>query len=132
MTDQSTTIHVFDASPLLTYLHREPGWDQVRACLPQAVISSVNWSEVVQKTLARGVDTTGLASDLCALGLRIVPYATEDAEATAQLWVKTNSSGLSLGDRACLALGLQLNAPVWTSDRIWLRVNVGANIQLAR
>jgi PIN domain nuclease of toxin-antitoxin system len=123
---------VLDASALLTFLHSEPGWERVGVLLPQAVISSVNWSEVVQKALVRGINTSGLRSDVTALGLKIVSFDAEDGEASAELWSKTKSFGLSLGDRACLALGLKLNASIWTADRSWASVGLNADVRLVR
>lgn len=96
---------VIDASALLALLHLETGHEIVEQHLGQSVISSVNWSETLQKALAKGIETNGLKEDLEALGLKIVSFTTEDAELAAHLWLQTKSMGLSLGDRACLALG---------------------------
>lgn len=95
---------VLDASALLALLHEEPGADIVEPLLEEAVISSVNWSEVVQKSLSRDVELDGLREDLEALGLVIAPFTVEDAEASALLHGETAEVGLSLADRACLAL----------------------------
>ena len=111
---------VLDASALLAYLHDEPGADAVDAVLAESLMSTVNWSEVVQKSLERGVDTQGLREDVEALGLRIEAFTGEDAECAARLWPATRKLGLSLGDRACLALGRRLRVPVLTADRAWL------------
>lgn len=111
---------VLDASALLAFLHDEPGADTVDAVLADSLISTVNWSEVAQKSLARGVDMQGLREDVEALGVRIQAFNAEDAECAARLWPATRALGLSLGDRACLALGRRLGAPVLTTDRAWL------------
>lgn len=63
-------------------------------------ISSVNWAEVVQKSIAGGVDVDGLREDVEALGLSILPFTVEEAETAGRLWLQTRSCGLSLGDRA--------------------------------
>ena len=110
---------VLDASALLALLNDEPGGQEVEHLLAEAAISSVNWSEVVQKSLARGVGMEGLREDMEALGLLIVPFGFEDAERAAALWSKTTQAGLSLGDRACLALASRLSLPVLTADRAW-------------
>jgi len=123
---------VLDASALLAMLHDEPGGEGVRPQLPQASISSVNWAEVVQKCLARGVETTGLRTDLEALGLQISPFTSEDAETSGRLWTIRRSLGLSLGDRACLALGLRLSVPVLTADKSWSELHLDIPIQLLR
>jgi len=111
---------VLDASALLAFLHDEPGADTVDAVLAEGLMSSVNWSEVAQKSLARGVDIHGLREDVEALGVRIEAFTVEDAECAARLWPVTRAPGLSLGDRACLALGRRVGAPVLTTDRVWL------------
>ncbi|AEJ02256.1 PilT protein domain protein [Nitrosomonas sp. Is79A3] len=115
---------ILDASALLAFLQNEPGSDQVEAALPEAVISSVNWAEVVQKSIAAGVNVDGLREDLEALGLRIVPFTAEEAEVAAQLWQQTRQVGLSLGDRACLSVGIRLNTVVLTADQIWTTLSL--------
>ncbi|MEY2336055.1 type II toxin-antitoxin system VapC family toxin [Acidithiobacillus ferrianus] len=124
--------YVLDASALLALLHDEPGGESVRPHLPAAVISSVNWAEVVQKCVARGVDVNGLRSDLESLGLRVWPFNADDAEVSGRLWSATNALGLSLGDRACLALGQRLSLPVLTADRAWGSLKVDFPVQIIR
>lgn len=69
---------VLDASALLAYLKDESGSNQVDGVLVESVISSVNWAEVMQKSIAAGVEVDGLLHDLQALGLRIEPFTVED------------------------------------------------------
>jgi ribonuclease VapC len=123
---------VLDASALLCFLQSETGGDKVDAVLPEAVISSVNWAEVMQKSLAAGVDVAGLGDDLAALGLKIVPFSAEEAEIAAQLWQATRQHGLSLGDRACLALATKLNSPVQTADQIWSSLDLPIAVHVVR
>lgn len=123
---------ILDASALLSFLQNEPGNNQVEAVLPEAVICSVNWSEVVQKTIAAGVDINGMREDLEALGLRILPFSMEEAELAAQLWQQTRQAGLSLGDRACLSVGLRMNASVLTADQIWTTLNLPVVVRCIR
>ena len=123
---------VLDASALLAMLHREQGGDIVEGLVEEAVISTVNWSEVYQRSLARGVEVRGLGSELAALGLQVVSFGTEDAERAAELWPATRSAGLSLGDRACLALALRLGAPAVTGDRSWSRLELDIPITTIR
>ncbi len=125
-------IVVLDASALLAFLQDEPGGDEVRGLLSQSLISTVNWSEVVQKTLAKGADASGLWEDLAALGVRLQPFTREQAEAAGRLWLPTRALGLSLGDRACLALGLQMGCPVITADKAWQALNLGFGIRVIR
>ncbi len=124
--------YVLDASALLAALHDEPGGDEILASTGGWAMSSVNWSEVLQKSAARNVDTKGLREDLEALGLEIAPFTAQDAETAAQLWPKTRSGGLSLADRACLALGKRLQVPVLTADKAWAKFKIGVQIQVIR
>lgn len=123
---------VLDASALLAYLQGEAGCEQVEAVLPEAVISSVNWAEVVQKSVAANVDVNGMREDLEALGLTISPFTPEDAETAGRLWQQTRQHGLSLGDRACLSLGIRLNIPVMTADQIWTALNLPITVHVVR
>ena len=123
---------VLDASALLAMLHAESGAADVERAVPHAAISAVNWSEVVQKSIARRVDTTGMRTELEALGLQIIPFTADHAERAASLWSDTEGAGLSLGDRACLALGLEFTLPVLTADRTWKALRIGAKIRAIR
>lgn len=123
---------VLDASALLASLRGEPGGEKVDPLLGRAAMSSVNWAEVVQRGLSRGVAVDGLRKDLQALGLTLFPFTVEEAEAAASLWATTRSLGLSLGDRACLALALRLGVPAVTANQRWAALQVGVRIQLVR
>ncbi len=123
---------VIDASALLALLHLEIGHEVVEQHIGQSVISSVNRSETLQKAIAKGVKTDDLREELEALGLKIVSFTTEGAELAAHLWMQTKSIGLSLGDRACLALGLRLGISVITADRTWSTLAIGVTIEVIR
>ena len=121
---------VLDASALLAWLIDEPGAEIVDNLLPDAVMSSLNWSEVVQKAIAREVDVTGFRVDMESTGLRILPFNKADAERAALLWMMDNS--LSLADRACLSLALENKWATWTADRHWTRVSMDVEVHLIR
>lgn len=123
---------VLDASALLCFLQDEPGCDQVESVLPEAVISSVNWAEVVQKSVAADVDVDGMRDDLEALGLKVLVFTAEEAELAGRLWRQTRQVGLSLGDRACLSVGIGLKATVLTADRIWMTLGLPVIVQCIR
>jgi ribonuclease VapC len=123
---------VLDASALIALLQDEPGAEAVERLLGRAVISVVNWAEVLQRYRAHGVDTTGKRDDVVALGVAIEAFTDEDAEAVAELWQPTRSAGLSLADRACLALARRLDIPAHTADRDWRKVDVGVEVVLIR
>lgn len=121
---------VLDASALLAYLQDEPGSEAVEEVLAESVMSSVNWAEVVQKSVAAGVVVDGMQEDLEALGLTIAPFSSQEAEMAGRLWLHTRQAGLSLGDRACLSVGMELNVPVLTCDRLWQ--TLGLDVQVIR
>ncbi|MBC1195381.1 type II toxin-antitoxin system VapC family toxin [Microcystis aeruginosa BLCCF158] len=121
-----------DASALLAYLKGEPGGEVVDGVLEESVISSVNWAEVVQKAIAANVNVDGMLDDLQSLGLVVEPFSPEDGEMTGRLWEQTRQAGLSLGDRACLSLGLRLGVTVLTSDQVWAKLTLPLNIRVIR
>jgi len=123
---------VLDASALLALLHSEPGGEVVEPLLDRAAISSVNWSEVAQKSIERGRPPGPLREDLEALGLQIVPFTTQEAEMAAHLREGTRHLGLSLGDRACLATAITLGARPVTADQRWRLLDVGTPVQVVR
>jgi PIN domain nuclease of toxin-antitoxin system len=123
---------VLDASALLAFLQDERGSDVVADVLSDAVISTVNWAEVVQKSLAAGVVVDGMRDELAALGLTIRPFMVEEAEVAARLWQRTRIKGLSLGDRACLGLGFCLKAPVLTADSVWTTLKLSVVVRCIR
>lgn len=129
---ESDRTAVLDASALLAMLHAEPGGEEVRRVLQTSSISSVNWSEVVQKSLERGVEVEGMRQDLEVLGLEIVPFSAAQAERAAFLRALTRHLGLSLGDRACLALAAESRLPALTTDRNWADLALDVEIRVTR
>lgn len=123
---------VVDASAVLVLVQGETGAERVAACIPGAMISAVNLAEVVGKLADAGMpgDQIGLA--MSALGLRVVALDEEAAFAVGMLRPSTRARGLSLGDRACLALGVATGLPVLTADRVWAEVAVGATVEVVR
>ncbi len=69
---------------------------------------------------------------LSDLKLSVAPFQETDAHAAGELYPRTASLGLSLGDRACLALALRKKATVWTADRVWKRLQIGVTSELIR
>ncbi len=124
---------VLDASALLALLHNEKGADIVEeAIFNKAVISSVNWTEVIQKAIARNISIDNLDNELAAVGLSFLSFDMQQAYIAGSLWQQTKELGLSLGDRACLALTQHLDLPVLTADKIWQQLDIGVSIQLIR
>mgnify|MGYP000179097094 CR=1 FL=1 len=123
---------VLDASALLALLNREPGSDRVMAALPDAVMLSINFSEVVAKLIKEGREASEIRFYLDSLGLKIVDFNQSLAYRTGFLLPLTKTIGLSLGDRACLALAESLGIPALTSDRAWATLNLGIQVELIR
>ena len=129
MTDRT---HVLDASAVLALLHNEPGGASVAPLLATSCVSSVNWAEILQKASQRGLDIAATADRLARLGLVVLPFSREEAELAAALWGATQQSGLSLGDRACLAVAKRLRLPAVTADRDWMTAAADVTIQVIR
>ena len=111
-------MNLFDASALLCFLQGEAGADVVeRELILGGTCSAANWSEVAQKLLAHGQDWDQIQALLLSYPLQVEPVLQPDAELAARLWRR--GSGLSLGDRLCLATAQRLDATVWTADTTW-------------
>ena len=123
---------VLDASALLAFLHEEPGGEAVSPVLEDALVSTVNWAEVLQKSLRREVDVEGMQQEFMDVGVIFEPFTPRHAEIAARLWLRTRAHGLSLADRACLALAMDRALPVLTADRQWLKPGFEMDIRLIR
>ncbi len=126
------TTHVADASAILAMLDREPGHQRVAAELPATVMSTVNLAEIVTSLINKGIPAANARRTTESLEIETVPLDRELALAAGALRQATLSHGLSLGDRACLALARHLALPVLTADRNWAEVDVGVEVQLIR
>jgi len=124
---------VLDASALLAVLNREPGADRLTPeMLSTATSSTVNLAEVQGKLVRRGL-APGDAWHATLSPIReATAFTAEHAEAAGNLITKTHPLRLSLGDRACLALGIFLRAPVYTADKSWKKPKLGVPIHLIR
>jgi PIN domain nuclease of toxin-antitoxin system len=124
---------VLDASAVLAYLQREAGTEAIRLALQaSACMSTVNLAEVCAKLVGRGIGPAAVVDRLKALGLRVVAFTEDDAMASGDIFPETKELGLSLGDRACLALSKRLGAPALTADLSWTALDLGIEIRLIR
>lgn len=122
---------VLDASAVLALMMGEPGAEKVQAALPGAVMSTVNVAEVITKIVERDKKAHGKAFRAIEdLGIEMLPFDADQALMAGALRWLTRDLGLSLGDRACLALAKIRNAPVLTADRSWLKIAPGASIEV--
>lgn len=116
---------VLDASALLALIQNEKGAEIVSPLLNKAVISTVNLAEVLT-TLKRVVDIPPGESSMSISDIvqEIIPFDMDQAQRVAELYPYVKQKGLSLGDRACLALGQQLQIPIYTADKIWSELQI--------
>jgi PIN domain nuclease of toxin-antitoxin system len=113
-------------------LFQEPGAATVADVIAEgAAVSTVNLSEVAAALVRHERDTDRILRAVAAQ-VTVEPFTTQDALAAAALWAPTRAAGLSLGDRACIALAQRLGVAAVTADREWSTVNVGVTIELVR
>lgn len=123
---------VLDASALLALIFEETGADVVAASARLGVISAVNYSEVIARIMAIKGDARKADEAVSRLEIDVVPFDAAMAHRAAVLRESTKHLGLSLGDRACLALGITVESPVLTADKDWARLSLGIDIRLIR
>lgn len=121
-----------DASAVLALLFQESGAERVAAVLEQSCLSTVNLAEVIARFARDGHEPAAVLERLSRSPIELVPFLAEDAALTAMLAGQTRPLGLSLGGRACLALGLARRIPVCTADRAWLEVKLKIEVQVIR
>ena len=125
---------VLDTSAVLAYLFQETGADQVLPVLEagSGVMSSVNYAELVGKLADQGMPVEIIRETLFDLELEVIDYDEKQAFETGVLRTVSKAFGLSLGDRACLALAVIKKLPVLTADRAWLNVPVPTEVRSIR
>jgi len=123
---------VFDASAALTILKREEGAERAKAALDRAIICTVNVAEVQSKLIDAGLDRQSAWASIAILGCRTIPFDESLAFQAGSLVAVTRPYGLSLGDRACLALALARKAPVYTTDRAWTQLGLDLKVEVIR
>jgi PIN domain nuclease of toxin-antitoxin system len=121
-----------DASALLVFLLRERGHERVGHLLGEACMSTVNFSEVLGRFARAGQDVPAIAKKLQETPIELVEFSAHLAVIAAALAPFTRVEGLSLGDRACLALAQERQIRVVTADRAWHRLRVGVEIETVR
>lgn len=122
---------VLDSSAVLALLLGEPGAARVAAVLPGALLSAVNLAEIVTKLCERGMPYAEARAAVEAIGIDIIDFTADQACLAGSLRVATRSLGLSLGDRACLALAQQRTLPAFTADAAWGRLE-GVRVVVVR
>lgn len=123
---------VLDSSAVLAVLRDEPGAEIAAPHLRTAVISAVNAAEVVSKLIDKGYSPRRAEEIWRGLEVIVEPFDAAQAVQAGVLRKDTASLGLSLADRACLALAHRTGAAVLTTDRAWARLSIDVEVQLIR
>ncbi len=125
---------VLDASAVIALIEGEPGAESVARSIPHAAVCAVNVAEVAAYFMDAGMprdDARSALERICAQ-FEVVDFGLQDAIEAGLLRGPTRSKGLSLADRACLALAARLGATARTADRAWKDLEVGVRIELIR
>jgi len=124
---------VLDASAILAVIGGEPGAEKLTPdLLARAVGSAVNLSEVQAKLVSRGWPFEQAWEDATSPVRQVLAFDEAQARVAGDLATQTRYLGLSLGDRACLALGIALKVPVYTAEKAWKKLNVGITVHVIR
>ncbi len=123
---------VLDASAIIALLDDEPGADIVRSVIFNAVISTVTLAEAYSILSKRGHDGIAALSEIRFAIDQLIPFTEDQAETAGALRGPTKHAGLSLGDRACIALGISLGVDLYTADCVWATLNLPCTIKLIR
>jgi PIN domain nuclease of toxin-antitoxin system len=126
---------VLDASAVLAFLMGEYGATQVEDAIDAgALLSSINLAEIMTRLVRDGIDPEEARQILSELPVTIVPFGGSTALAAGALLKETRALGLSLGDRACLALAREQGRPALTADQAWTRLpsSLGISVHLIR
>lgn len=123
---------VFDSSALLAITFEEEGAEIATQALNDGIISAVNASEVITRYVDLGASEEEALTSFRAFGLEIYPFDESLAIATGLMRSATRDAGLSLGDRACLALAIREHSSVLTADRAWATLDLDIVVELIR
>jgi PIN domain nuclease of toxin-antitoxin system len=123
---------VLDASAVLAFLFGESGDEVVAPEFDGGLMSAVNFAEVLSRFARDGLDPGPVAEQLLAVGVVVVPFTATSAMQAAALATATQPFGLSLGERACLALAADRGETALTADRAWTQIGLAVTVRLIR
>jgi ribonuclease VapC len=121
-----------DSSAILAVFFQERGGEVVSPILHGALLSTVNLTEVHTRMIDRGAQPQQAWNWIEGFQCEVCSFTDEHARVAAELKSITRAFGLSLGDRACLALAIDRKATVYTTDRVWKNLNLGIQIEVIR
>ena len=123
---------VLDSSALLAITWGEDGATVALRAAEDAIMSAVNVTEVITRLVDRGASREEALRSLRRVGPAVRPFDESLALDAGFLRTATRRYGLSLGDRACLALAMRERAPVVTADKAWAQLDLGVDVQVIR
>lgn len=123
---------VLDASAILAVILNEPGQERVTGFEGRAHVSTVNMAEVRSRLHDVGMLRPEIDHHVAMLDVNEIAFSSQHAASAGELRRNTRQAGLSLGDRACLALAMALAAPAMTADRNWANVDVPVTVEVIR
>jgi PIN domain nuclease of toxin-antitoxin system len=126
------TRYVYDSSALLAIILGEPGADVASANIANAMVSSVNLAETFSRAEDKGIPVDKTERFLMGKEVQFVDFDSDLARVVGTMRTKTRSRGLSLGDRACIALALRERATIVTADRVWAELDLPCKVELIR
>ncbi|GAA4109474.1 type II toxin-antitoxin system VapC family toxin [Aminobacter aganoensis] len=123
---------VLDTSAVLAAMLQESGAERVHAIVDESIVCTVNVTEIISKLADKGYDEIEVRQQYENLRLQVAPFDHHLALIAGHLRPMTRHKGLSLGDRACLALAIREGATAFTADRKWADLDVGCRIEIIR
>jgi ribonuclease VapC len=124
---------VLDASAILAFIQGESGSEKLTPqVLSNSICSAVNLAEVHGKLVSRGWPVDEAWEDAFSPAQEVVSFDSRQARLAGDLIAQTRPLGLSLGDRACLALALLVKAPVYTTEQAWRKLKLEVPVQIIR
>jgi len=123
---------VLDASAVLAVVLSEEGKDSVLSLIDRPLVSTVNMAEARSKLADFGLTSPQISASLSLMDLDIIDFNDHQSKLSGDLRNETRIAGLSLGDRACIALAISMGAEALTTDRTWSKINLPISIRQLR
>jgi PIN domain nuclease of toxin-antitoxin system len=123
---------VLDSSAILAVILNEPGNQKVAPFLGGGLLSTVNLAEVHTRLVQLGIEADHAWNRILSFHCEVCFFSDEQARTAAELIAVTKPFGLSLGDRACLALAIDRQATVYTTDRVWKNLDLPITVEVIR
>jgi ribonuclease VapC len=123
---------VLDSSALIASVFKEPGYERIGDFGGPVFVSAVNMTETRARLIDKGMEPDEIEESLDVISKTVVDFTDADAKSAAGLRTATRRAGLSLGDRACLALAIEKGGKAVTADRVWAELGLPVEVELFR